>query len=415
MSLENERGARPVRVLLAAAAFPPYHTGAGRRFLSYAEGLRARGVELSVASLTPTSLRARAAGTAPDWLDAPLGTWLPEEQVGGVRVQRLRVGERRDRRRTLHFVAALSARVRREPPDVLLLLEHSVEYLPLLAVARGAGIATAVAYTLMLTRGRSRVRRAVERLLWPLVFERADGVVMGSRALEASLRGFGVRRPVDVIPPGVPAEVFHPCPDAAARSALRESLGLPPHRRLLLSVGAISTRKGADLLLEAFAAAAPRHPDADLVLAGPLLESASGPFREALTARLRSLGARVHCLGQTDRIPELLRAADLLLLASQREGVPNAALEAMASGCPVVATRFAGLEGEDGPPEEALLLVPRSAEALAAGLDEALSDPRSLAERSVRARDWVVCTHARARTLDAYAAFFHRLAAAGPG
>ncbi len=137
-----------------------------------------------------------------------------------------------------------------------------------------------------------------------------------------------------VIPNGIdPASYQHPAQQSARQ------LGLPEDRRILLYVGRLHRQKAVDWLLDQaprFLATLPQH---DLVLVG------DGPERRALQQQAERLGIahRVHFLGYRDDIPDLLAVADLLILPSQWEGMPNVVLEAMASRLPVVATRAAGV------------------------------------------------------------------------
>ena len=92
-----------------------------------------------------------------------------------------------------------------------------------------------------------------------------------------------------------------------------------------------------------------------------------GPLRGEIEERVKSAGleGRFRLLGLRRDVPELLRALDLLVLPSGREGLPNIVLEAMASGVPVVATDVGGtgelvIEGKTGS-----LVRPGDAEALA--------------------------------------------------
>lgn len=103
-----------------------------------------------------------------------------------------------------------------------------------------------------------------------------------------------------------------------------------------LSVGSLIARKGHDLAIEALV----HCPDCTLVIAG------SGPLRPSLEALARRLGVadRVRFLGEVphSRLPGLYGAADILILASSREGWANVLLEAMACGTPVAATAVNG-------------------------------------------------------------------------
>ena len=99
-----------------------------------------------------------------------------------------------------------------------------------------------------------------------------------------------------------------------------------------------------------------RDVDADLWVIGERLESdhAHGIEDTFTLARTdKSLKGRVHFLGYRNDIPELLRAADIFVSASHREGMPRSIIEAMMCGLPVVATNIRGsreevIDGETG-------------------------------------------------------------------
>lgn len=156
---------------------------------------------------------------------------------------------------------------------------------------------------------------------------------------------------------GVDLERFHHGDAAAARL----ELGLPATGRLVLGIGRLVSGKGFLLAAQALASL---PGDVQLVLVG------DGPERAAIT---RAGGARVHCLGALppDRVALACRAADVLVLASDREGWPNVITEALASGLPVVATRVGGIPqilGEAPPVWLGALVPPRDVAALAAAL-----------------------------------------------
>ena len=163
---------------------------------------------------------------------------------------------------------------------------------------------------------------------------------------------------------GVDLERFHPGDSAAAR----RELGLPMTGRLVLGVGRLVAGKGFVLAAQALAAL---PDDVQLVLVG------DGPERPAIVA---SGKARVHCLGALppERVAVACRAADVLVLPSDREGWPNVVTEALASGLPVVATRVGGIPqilGEAPPAWLGALVPPRDVAALAAALRTVLSAP----------------------------------------
>jgi len=148
-------------------------------------------------------------------------------------------------------------------------------------------------------------------------------------------------------PFGIPAECVHLIingvalePAEETRAALRQRLAIAPGAPVGVMVANIHRYKDHATLVQAWqlvcrqqAAAAPT-----LLLAGREVET--GPLK----ALVRELGleAQVHFLGQVRDVAGLLGAADVAVFSSENEGTPNAVLEAMAAGLPVVATDIPG-------------------------------------------------------------------------
>ncbi|WP_425616578.1 glycosyltransferase family 4 protein [Anatilimnocola sp. NA78] len=124
-----------------------------------------------------------------------------------------------------------------------------------------------------------------------------------------------------------------------SRESARASLGLDPSRKIVLAVGRLSPEKGFDVLIRAFASLSQQQHPSDLVIAG------EGDDRTRLTALIEELGVgdRVKLLGFRSDTTSLYEAADIFVLSSYREGLPNVVLEAMAMETPVIATRVAGV------------------------------------------------------------------------
>ncbi|MFN2521102.1 MAG: glycosyltransferase family 4 protein [Candidatus Limnocylindria bacterium] len=131
--------------------------------------------------------------------------------------------------------------------------------------------------------------------------------------------------------------VASPEPRAGARRG--RALGLPRGSRLLLSVGRLTAQKGHADLIRALPLVLQAAPDVHLAIAG------SGALEAELRTLTRSLGldGRVRLLGQRDDVPDLMLAAALVVLPSRFEGLPLAALEAMALGRAVIGTRVCGM------------------------------------------------------------------------
>jgi glycosyltransferase involved in cell wall biosynthesis len=194
-------------------------------------------------------------------------------------------------------------------------------------------------------------------------------------------------RATRVVPNGVDAELFRPFP----RELARRQLGLPADAPLVLYVGSLVASKGLDVLLPAFALAARRTPHATLVLVGasPQRADLAGDVRAQAAALGVARQVRVVTRRSHEEMPAWLSAADVLALASRREGFPNVVREAIACGTPCVVTALPGMDDVVGP--ECGIVVPLDdAGAFGDALDEALWRPwdRALIRRRALAWRW---------------------------
>ena len=193
-----------------------------------------------------------------------------------------------------------------------------------------------------------RIRRTWKRpffLWWERAAQRRCAATV---AVSAAVRDFLVREEqLDadrfvVIPNGIDLAPYRsPLPRNEARARLWSLLGPPQDDKdqgtvLVGFVGRLAAQKGVDVLLDALALTDGR---VRLILVG------DGPERAALQERAgdSSLAGRVHFLGHRDDVPELLRGLDAVVMPSRWEGFGLAAVEAMASGVPVIASAVDGL------------------------------------------------------------------------
>jgi len=209
---------------------------------------------------------------------------------------------------------------------------------------------------------------AVPRRLIRWAASRAQGLGAVCQALKDEMVGLGM--PADrvrVLRNGVDLALFRP----GDRDAARRKLGVGGP--VVASVGHLIDRKGHDLVIDAMAGL----PEATLLIAG------EGPDRAALEAQAARSGVagRVRFLGRIghEDLPDVYRAADVLVLASSREGWANVLLEAMACGTPVVASNVWGTPEVVAAPEAGRLLPARSAAAITAEVRALLADPPSRA------------------------------------
>lgn len=219
----------------------------------------------------------------------------------------------------------------------------------------------------------SGIRVAEKRSRFPLRLDRwTNWLVKMNICVSQAVADFSISearlspKKIVVIPNGVDAARF-----ASAKPADLAQFGIPPGSQVLLTIGRLDRQKGLGDLIEAAALVIPKCPQSHFLLIG------EGPERAQIERLIRDKGlfGRVHLAGWRPDIPELLAAGRALILSSHWEGLPNVILEAMAAGLPVLATRVEGtselvIEGETG-----LLAPPRSAAALAAGIEKLLADP----------------------------------------
>jgi len=201
--------------------------------------------------------------------------------------------------------------------------------------------------------------------------EQSDRVTAVSEYLrDETYRAFGcVGCEVEVIPNFVAPEAYYPATDGGCRSSLA-----PAGHRVLLHVSNFRPVKRLADVIRIFAGVRKALP-ATLVLVG------DGPDRVTAEQEADRLGLRhdVRFLGKVENVADLLRGGDLFLLPSQTESFGLAALEAMACGLPVVATRVGGLPEVVVDGESGALCAPGDVAEMTARALEVLRDPDRLA------------------------------------
>src|SRR5438876_1233013 len=224
---------------------------------------------------------------------------------------------------------------------------------------------------------RVRLYEALERQ----VVGYADRIVCVSQAQAASLGKHARRARVHVVHNAMlSAEI-----SAANRSSLKQQLGFPATARLVGAVGRLSVEKGQRQLVKAAVDLSQKVPDVQIVLLGEGRERKS---LEALTDRF-GLRGMVHLPGFQQNVSTWMQAFDVLANCSDTEGIPNAILEAMAVGTPVVATAVGGVPALIRDGETGLLTPPSDPRSLGDALAKVLQDPQ-LAERlGQNGRGWV--------------------------
>lgn len=180
---------------------------------------------------------------------------------------------------------------------------------------------------------------------------------------------------------GVDPQRFQPGPKITAR----KWLGMDPERPLLLWVGRMVPIKNLDLLIAAAEIKANRGDDFVLCLLG------DGPERERISQKiqqkeLENIVSLVGAVGH-EALPSWYQAADVTVLCSHSEGLPNVFRESLACGTPFVSTDVGSI-AEIANPNVAMLVPPGDADAFAQAIDTVLYGSHQQQARSTHTRTW---------------------------
>jgi glycosyltransferase involved in cell wall biosynthesis len=245
-------------------------------------------------------------------------------------------------------------------------LYSNIFFLPAAAAAR---VPVRIGSRREVNAGKSLGQIALQRASYTC----AHRIVANAAAVRTRLRREGIpARRISVVPNGLELERFPP------------RTGDRPLRKLLI-VANLRPGKGHDTLIEAMPAVLRRFPDAHLAVVG---EGTERERLEGLTAS-RGLTNAVTFEGHCEDVPARMADADLFLFPSESEAFPNAVLEAMAAGLPVIAAAVGGIlelvsEGETG-----LLVAPRDPAALADCVCRLMTDPPLARKVAAEARTMV--------------------------
>jgi glycosyltransferase involved in cell wall biosynthesis len=242
-------------------------------------------------------------------------------------------------------------------------------------------------------RFRTGVFRWLERLLAPV----ADALIAVSPEVRDDLVAMGVAPAAKfaVIRLGIQLDE-RVAAGHAGREETRRVMGIADGRFVVGWIGRMTGVKRADDVLRAFKLLRESEVDACLCMVG------DGPDRDRVEALAEELGVVRDCLfpGYQEQVGLFFAAFDAFVLPSGNEGTPVTAIEALASGCPVVATRVGGVpdvvrDGEDG-----FLVEPGAVEELAERLARLARDPELRASMGAAGRARVLPRYSVDRLID---------------
>jgi glycosyltransferase involved in cell wall biosynthesis len=218
----------------------------------------------------------------------------------------------------------------------------------------------------------------------------AHTVVANSRAAATRLRFERIPlRRIAVIPNGVDLRPFAPRPPG---SILRR----------VVMVANLRPEKGHDVLIDAAGEVLRRFPDARFELVG------TGPEHSRLLARVHSSGiaGAFTFAGHEEDVAARLAAADIFVLPSRSEALPNAVLEAMAAGLPIVASEVGGIPELVEHGRTGLLVPPQRPSLLADRLCQLMGDPDRAYELGCAARNEAASRYSFDRMVAAFDALY---------
>ncbi len=326
---------RPVRVLMYTAYLAPEYSGAALQALTLARELRRRGHHIEFVTNRWPGLSETAA-------------------VDGFAVQRLEPGRlRKHREFRLWFHLARYVWARRRDFDIL--HSHGAYYTHAFIgpLARVLGLKS-VAKASLANDDLLDLSHYAVGTLHRLMLARINACVGTSKDLVEEFRAGGINpQKIHHLPNGVDTSRFQRLP-AAQVSALRTRMGLPRDQPIVLYVGVLDQRKNILWLAEQWVTHDAFGTGALLLAVGPQgRDDPDGTLRTRLAELARTHPLRFVLRDFHADVVPYYQCADLLVLPSFKEGLPNVVLEAMACGLPCVAARASGsreliVEGETG-------------------------------------------------------------------
>ena len=288
--------------------------------------------------------------------------------------------------RDVKALAKLYFLIRRERPDIVCTETAKAGFLGRLA-GRLAGVPVIVhtfhGHVLHGYYGpvKNWLMRRMERSLARFT----DRLVTVSERVKKDLVGYGVAEAdkINVIPLGFDLEPF--LSSRVYAGELRREFGYSDQDKLIGIVGRIFPIKNHALFLDAAARIYALEPNSRFVVVG------DGVLRATLEKQARDLGIadRVLFTGWRSDLARICADLDVLVVSSDNEGTPVSAIEAMAAGCPVVATGVGGLPDLIENNITGRLVAPRDAEALTISVIDLLQNPQQAREIGSNAREFV--------------------------
>jgi glycosyltransferase involved in cell wall biosynthesis len=193
------------------------------------------------------------------------------------------------------------------------------------------------------------------------ILKRVDAfVAISSEIREDLIRDGFESKAIREIPNFIMPDQFYPLTNPSEKKQLRKDIGISEESLVLTFSGRLVKRKRVDVLLRAIADAVKSRPDIIVIILG------HGEMKEDLERLAAELGIQKNMMFRSfvRNIRDYLHITDIFVFPSEKEGMPNAVLEAMACGLPVIASRIGGVVDVIRDRKNGLLVEPRDPDGL---------------------------------------------------
>ena len=176
------------------------------------------------------------------------------------------------------------------------------------------------------------------------IFKKIDKLIAISNQIQSEVHQMGFKDPqIAVIPNGVDIDKFKNGPLGILKKKLKRKLNLPQDKKIAIFSGRLVQQKGLDILLKAMIEVIKKEPNILLLVFGTgKLQEKNLEEENKLFIDQNKLNQNIKLMGNVYNLEDYLKAADFFFFPTRREGLPNALLEAAASGLPIVASRIGG-------------------------------------------------------------------------
>lgn len=313
-----------IRILMFSCYFPPEYSGSALQAISLAKKLRDRGVEVIFLTVNHDE--------------------LPEtDKIEGFRVYRIREGKGRFGEFLLWKNMWSLLKHQKKSFDILhshgAYLRNSFVGPLSRLLGKKSLVKVSLAHNDLHGLGKGRSGWLHKRF-----FSMVDKYISISTEITSELKAHGFPdEKIMEIPNGVDTERFYPV-TMNEKMALRREAGLPEKGLMLLYAGVVDERKNVKWLVEMWDKHCCEYPGF-LTVVGPVSrEDREMKLYNSLKTYEEKLKNKLFFIQYTDKIEDFYKMADILILPSINEGMPNVVLEAMSSGLPCLVNKVSGAE-----------------------------------------------------------------------